>query len=307
MQPKHLIRYALPGGYGLLMAVVLEAVYGWAWHKHVEEVISTARADPLATIGGAVIVGYVVCELIYHQLSRPCVHLGMTAKLPAWAPAGLRRRFGERTLTLCTVYGEDLGGKVFACLLSIPTMRRALEHAHGIDVADLSKQAPARCASRGERDAYARELGDRLCALHSLLRLAAATGEPDIQRNYAGQTDIYHAIGVSRVVLIAMSAVAAIDVAAKHRHAFVTHLGPSIGVTVVLLLMMWMTWRLMNANRRHRCEVMVRELVHDLRSWALRHPRQLETLAAADRDDYLISLDRGLPVEAEPTAVASRC
>jgi hypothetical protein len=289
MQPEQLVRYALPGGYGLLTAIVCEAVYGWAWRQSVGELISTARSDPILTAGGAVIVGFVIYELIYRLLDRRCIHLDVAVRLPAWTPESWRRRFGERALTLCTIYADDLGGEVFASLHDIPPIRRALEQAHGVDFTDLPGKAPRRGASQAEREAYAGKLSQRLFALHSLLRQASATGEPEIERNYARHADDFHAVGVSRATLIAISVTVAIVIIAKHWHAFVTHLAPSLGVTAMLLAVIWLALRAMSANRRHLWEVTTGELIHDLRNWALRHPQQLAPLAATHYDDYAVS------------------
>lgn len=291
-----LIRYALPGGFSAMLSAAYQASYGWAWHRPAVAAISTVQTEPIATIGGAAVVGFAISEIIYQQLDRAYVHCAITIRLPRCIPASWCRR-GTCEIALGTFYAADSGAAVLGRLLDLPAFRRALAHAHGITQSHLACQPPPPGATKAERDAYAARLRRHQAALRTYVRLAASTGEPEIHHNYEDRVIAYHAIGLSRVVLCAITAAAVIDVVAKHQQAFATHLASSIEVTVMLAFMVWLTWRLLSANRRSRWLTLVDELSHDLRSWALRHPRELSELAGAcSHDNPLTSKPVNRPV-----------
>jgi hypothetical protein len=273
-----LIRYALPGGYGILVAGAYEAAYGWAWHRSAASAISTAQVEPIATIGGAVIVGFAVSEIIYQQLDCACLNCVIAIRLPRWMPASWCRR-GAYEIAFGTFYAADLGGAVLSRLLDLPAFRQTLGYAHGISQSHLAHRRPPPGATEAQRAAYAARLRRHLAAMHTYVRLAASTGEPEIHRNYEDRIVAYHAIGLSRVMLCTVSGSALIDIAAKHQRAVATHLTSSIEVSVMLAFIVCLTWRLLSANRHNRWVALVEELSHDLRSWALRHPRELSQLA----------------------------
>lgn len=272
-------RFALPGGFGVLVGAACATVYGWVWHQSAAAAVAAAQTDPIATVGGIAIFGFAVSEVVYQQLERPCVHCGVTIRLPRWAPARWRRRCRRHELALTTFYATDLGGAVLSRLLDLPLVAQALAHAHDIDPRQLAVGRPSPGATGAERDAYAMRVRHNLAALHSFVRLAASTGEPEIHRNYADRTATHRAIGLSRIMLCAISAATPIDVVARHQRAFATHLTASIEASAVLTLGACIVWRLLSANRRERWMAIVDELGQDLRSWALRHPRELCELA----------------------------
>lgn len=279
---RSLIRYALPGGYGILVAAAYEAAYDWAWHRSAAATISTAQTKPIATIGTAVIVGFAISEVICRQLDCACLYCAIVIRLPRWMPASWRRR-GACEITI-TLFAADLGGAVLSRLLDLPAFRQTLAYAHGISGSHLADGRPPPGATETQREAYAARLRRHLAVLHTYARLTASTGEPEILRNYEDRSVAYRAIGLSRVMLCTISGAALIDIVIRHQRAFATHLASSIEVSVMSAVMVCITWRLLSANQHNRWAALVEELSQDLRSWALRHPRELSELGGATHE-----------------------
>lgn len=257
---RQVIRYAIAGGYALMIAAFYEATFGIAWKEQVEGLIPVSRADAFTTIGGAVAVGFVLYQL-YSALDRP--RMQIEVRLP-WRSRGAAGGGSRRGTVRLALFGKrDASGAVLDALREIPTVERALRHAYGTQ------------AGEGEREQNA----DVLC---SVLNLTYSSGDGQIARSYAALEDIYHALGACHAALVAISAATFLDILAAHGHTYVAHLGASIGVTVISLLLIWGSHRVIAINRRRRWNAMTHQLRNDLRAWALRHPQLLGQLAEGD-------------------------
>lgn len=276
MEPRRqLTRYAITGGYALMIGAFYEAVFGVAWKEQVEGLIPITKADAFTTLGGAVAVGFVLYQL-YSALDRPRVHLRLAIGLPRWLPMAGHARQGH-TLRL-PLFGErDASGAVLDALQEIPSVRRALAHAYGRAGADAARQAQGRGALESARPAAPEENAN---VLNSVLNLTYSSGDGQIARSYAALEDIYHALGACHAALVAVSLATALDILGAHRQAYLAHLGPSIAVTVLALLLIWGSHWVIKVNRRRRWAAMTHQLQNDLRAWALRHPQLLRQLAA---------------------------
>ncbi len=311
---RQLIRYVLPGGYALLVAAVYEEVFSWAWGIPVHEIISTAKSSPVTTIGGAVIIGFVIYQL-YYAFYRPVIPLPLRVRLPGWMRAWVRRLlpswasrrlsswarkvFQHRfwILTLGAVYTSDLGGAGLKGLAEVPWASEALKlpdsgdaaarvmEVHGVhgatqDLAEWewSKQAMPRTAAG--RRYYTRILNQREQLFRMLLDLADDTGQPQIRRSYSELADIYHVLGACRAALISITAAAAVDIATKHAHEFSEHIVRSLGVAGVMLLLLVGSWYVIKVNRRDTWRTMTAQVASDLRIWGVRHAPLLEAIAA---------------------------
>jgi hypothetical protein len=267
---RQLIRYAITGGYALMIAAFYEAVFGWAWKESVEGLIPISRADAFTTIGGAVAVGFVLYQL-YSALDRPGARLHLTLQAPRW----LTGRFAplSRAWTFqVPLFGErDVSGEILDALHAIPSVERALEHAYGRRAAGARVgQGQAKARDRHDEDAN---------VLNSVLNLTYCSGDGQIARSYAALEDSYHALGACDAALVAISIAAAVYVVATHSHAYAAHIAPSIAVTVLALLLIWGSHRVIRVNRQRRWSTMTHQLRNDLRAWALRHPHLLSQLA----------------------------
>jgi hypothetical protein len=271
---RQLIRYAIAGGYAIMIGAFYEAVFGWAWKESVDEIIPMSRADAFTTIGGAIAVGFVLYQL-YSAFERPPVCVAFAPKLPRWAPSRLRAAVGELTLHLRLFGAGDVGGNVLCALRDLPCAERALKRAFSRGGAEPSVD---RRESLGWTERTYR-LDEANNLLNSVLNLTYSSGDGQIARSYAAMEDIYHALGACQAALVAISLATALDIVAAHGHAFVTHLGPSLAVTALALTMIWGSNLVIKVNRRRRWLAMTHQLRNDLRAWALRHPQLLSELA----------------------------
>lgn len=271
---RQLLRYAIAGGYALMIGMFYEAVFGWAWKESVE-IVPTSKADSITTIGGAVAVGFVLYQL-YSAFDRPPIEIVLRLKLPRCAPARLRVFSSRLTLRLRLFDGADVSEKVLRALRDLPVAERALRHAFRCDV---ETGRPCTDASLNERDSSGYAPDEGLNLLNSILNLTYSSGDGQIARSYAALEDIYHALGACHAALISISLATAVDIAATHRDAFAAHLGPSLAVTTLALLLLWGSHRVIKVNRRRRWLAMTDQLRNDLRAWALRHPQLLSELA----------------------------
>jgi hypothetical protein len=168
---------------------------------------------------------------------------------------------------------------VLDALQEIPSVRRALAYAYGRAEADAAAEP------LGEpRSAHQIALEENTNVLNSVLNLTYSSGDGQIARSYAALEDLYHALGACHAALIAVSLATALDILGAHRDAYLTHLGPSIAVTVLALLLIWGSHSVIKVNRRRRWAAMTHQLQNDLRAWALRHPQLLSQLAAESAD-----------------------
>lgn len=270
---RKLVRYAIPGGYAALICVVLEGLFGWAWQRPADEIIGTAGVTVIATIGGAIVIGF-----IHHQIYVAFYGSGIDhalSKPRRWMPAVLRVRLRHpRT--------HDFAGFVLEGMMEITGARLALERAYELRHGIAPCVAP-RKASVFERARYAETLTERECALHSLLAMLADCGERQMLADYREQADDYHLLGVCRVTLVSIVLAAIVDVLAKHQQAFAAHLQRSVGVSVLSLLMFCGGWLVMSVNRRRIWLKMALQLRNGLRCWALRNPLALAEMAAENR------------------------
>ncbi|MFZ2050379.1 MAG: hypothetical protein WB698_11715 [Solirubrobacteraceae bacterium] len=276
MEPRRqLTRYAITGGYALMIGAFYEAVFGVAWKEQVEGLIPITKADAFTTLGGAVAVGFVLYQL-YSALDRPRVQVTFAFGLPRWLPiAG--HAWKPRMLRL-PLFGErDASGAVLDALQEIPAVQRALAHAYGIPGADDASDAQA-LSDLGSVPQRAHD--ENANVLNSVLNLTYSSGDGQIARSYAALEDIYHALGACHAALIAVSLATALDIIGAHTHAYLAHLDPSIAVTVLALLLIWGSHCVIKVNRRRRWAAMTHQLQNDLRAWALRHPQLLSQLAA---------------------------
>jgi hypothetical protein len=254
---RQLVRYAITGGYALMIGAFYEAVFGWAWKESVQGLIPITKADAFTTIGGAVAVGFVLYQL-YSALDRPRAQFAV--RLPRWLWLPRRGDAAAWTLRL-PLFGErDASREVLDALHEIPSVEQALRHAYGRRV----EQA------RTEEDAN---------VLSSVLNLTYCSGDGQIARSYAALEDIYHALGACHAALIAISAATALDILAAHGNSYISHLWPSIAVTVLALMLIWGSHCVIRTNRQRRWIAMTMQLRNDLRAWALRHPQLLRQLA----------------------------
>jgi hypothetical protein len=272
---RQLIRYAITGSYAIMIGAFYEVVFGWAWKESVDEIIPTARADAITTIGGAVAVGFVLYQL-YSAFERPYKQLQLTIRSPRWVPAKLRKVADGRTLRLRFFGAVDVSGEVLHALHDLPMAERALRRAFGCGPNTLVCRGQARSDAQAS-DVQALDEGASL--LNSVLNLTYSSGDGQIARSYAALEDIYHALGACYAALIAISLTAALDVVAIHGRAYLDHLGPSLAVTGLALLLIWGSHRVIKVNRRRRWLAMTDQLSKDLRAWALRHPQLLSQLA----------------------------
>jgi hypothetical protein len=271
---RQLIRYAITGGYALMIGAFYEAVFGWAWKEPVEGLIPITKADAFTTIGGAVAVGFVLYQL-YSALDRPRVQVDLGLP-PCWLRPGGPPSTRRLVLRL-TLFGQrDAGREVLDTLHEIPSVQRALHHAYGDPSPACDGSPPAGetqgAGSEAMLDADANVLG-------SILNLTYCSGDGQIARSYAALEDLYHALGACDAALIAISTATALDILAAHVNSYLTHLGPSIAVTVLALLLIWGSHWVIRVNRQRRWTTMTRQLRNDLRAWALRHPELLSQLA----------------------------
>jgi hypothetical protein len=272
---RQLIRYAIAGGYAVMIGAFYEGVFGWAWKESVDEVVLMSRADAFTTIGGAVAVGFVLYQ-IYSAFDRPPVRFAFTPKLPRWAPARIRAAVGEFTLRLQLFGAGDVSGKVLGALEGLPAAERALQRAFSRGETEPSTGPRDGVRSWTER---AHRLDEANNLLSSVLNLTYSSGDGQIARSYAAIEDIYHALGACQTALVAISLATAIDIVAKHSDAFAAHLGPSLAVTALSLALIWGSNRVIRVNRRRLWLAMTNQLRNDLRAWALRHPQLLSELA----------------------------
>jgi hypothetical protein len=271
---RQLIRYAIAGSYALMIGAFFEVLFGSAWKESVDEIIPTAKADPITTIGGAVAVGFVLYQL-YSAFDRPPVQLTFTIRFPRWLPARLRKIADGRTLCLRLFGAVDVSDEVLHGLHDLPMAGRALRRAFGCSPHVLTPEGQTRSAQ--ERDVESLDEGTNL--LNSVLNLTYSSGDGQIARSYAALEDIYHALGACDAALIAVSLAALLDIVAIHSDAFLEHLGPSLAVTGLMLMLILGSHRVIKVNRRRRRLAMTDQLRKDLRAWALRHPRLLSQLA----------------------------
>jgi hypothetical protein len=260
---RQLVRYAITGGYALMIGAFYEAVFGWAWKESVQGLIPITKADAFTTIGGAVAVGFVLYQL-YSALDRPRAQFAIT--LPRWLSQPGRRDAAAWTLRL-PLFGErDTSREVLDALHEIPSVEQALRHAYGrrVDQAGVD---------------HAAEIEEDSNVLSSVLNLTYCSGDGQIARSYAALEDIYHALGACHAALIAISAATALDILAAHGQSYISHLWPSIAVTVLALMLIWGSHCVIKVNRQRRWIAMTRQLRNDLRAWALRHPQLLRQLA----------------------------
>lgn len=261
---RQLTRYAITGGYALMIAAFYEAVFGVAWKEQVEGLIPITKADAFTTIGGAVAVGFVLYQL-YSALDRPRVQLELAIPLPRRLRPGSDGDPYRGTLRLALFGEQDASGAVLDALCEIPAVARALRHAYGTRAQEGSNSHA--------------ELDENTNVLCSVLNLTYSSGDGQIARSYAALEDIYHALGACHAALIAISAATALDILAAHGHAYVSHLGASIAVTVVSAMLIWGSHCVLKVNRQRRWNAMTHQLRNDLRAWALRHPQLLSQLA----------------------------
>jgi hypothetical protein len=275
---RQLLRYAIAGSYAIMIGAFYETVFGWAWKESVDEIIPTSRADAITTIGGAVAVGFVLYQL-YSAFERPPLHLAFRLACPRWAPRTLKRLADRVTLRVVLFGAADTSDNVLCALRDLPVANRALRHAFG-------------CGQDGGQPTAVRSIpdfrSDRLDAssnlLSSVLNLTYSSGDGQIARSYEALEDIYHALGACHAALISISLAAAVDIVAIHGAAYVAHLGGSLAVTVLALLLLWGSHRVITVNRRRRWRAMTEQLRNDLRAWALRHPELLSQLAESPHE-----------------------
>jgi hypothetical protein len=269
---RQLIRYAITGGYALMIAAFYEAVFGWAWKESVEGLIPTTKADAFTTIGGAVAVGFVLYQL-YSALERPRPDLSLKLAVPRWLPLAGRRLSRALTLRMrIPSFNEtDPSSNVLDALHEIPAVQQALQHAY-------------RCAGTEKRESEA-ALEQDANVLNSVLNLTYSSGDGQIARSYAALEDLYHALGACHAALVAISVATALDILAAHGEAYLDHLWPSLAVTLLVLLLIWGSHAVLKVNRRRRRQAMTNQLSNDLRAWALRHPQLLRQLAERSEEE----------------------
>src|ERR1700739_941777 len=214
---RQLIRYAIAGGYALMIAAFYEAVFGVAWKEQVEGLIPITKADAFTTIGGAVAVGFVLYKL-YSALDRTHIHFEL--------PLPSRRRRAPGSARVGTVrlalFGErDVSSTVLEALCEIPSVERALRHAYGTRTQGVTSEPPAPVHRTPDRH---REIEENANVLCSVLNLTYSSGDGQIARSYAALEDIYHALGACHAALIAISTATALDIIAAHSHAYAAHL-----------------------------------------------------------------------------------
>lgn len=275
---RQFIRYAITGGYALMIGAFYEVVFGWAWKEPVSGPIPLSKADAVTTIGGAVAVGFVLYQL-YSAFDRPGIRLAVAFRAPRWMPMIARRALGVRRLSVQLFGTRDISGEVLDALHELPTARRALQNAYGRGEPDVHLPTPPPDA--GHEEGHDKDAN----ILNSVLNLTYSSGDGQIAKSYAALEDVYHALGACETALIAISVTAAVDILAIHLHAYVGHLEASVAVTTLALLLIWGSRWVIRVNRGRRRLAMNDQLCNDLRAWVLRHPQLLQKLAdeGADR------------------------
>lgn len=264
---RQLIRYAIPGGYALMIAAFMETQFGWAWKESVEGLVPITKADAFTTIGGAVAVGFVLYQL-YSALERPHLELRLRLRVPRWLPLAGHRLSRTPTLRIPSFGQRDPSSEVLDALHEIPAVQQVLRNAYRCPARDGCQ--PTESEEAVERDAN---------VLNSVLNLTYSSGDGQIARSYAALEDLYHALGACHAALIAISVATALDILAAHGHAYLAHLGPSLAVTALTLLLILGSHSVLKVNRRRRWQAMTNQLSNDLRAWALRHPQLLRQLS----------------------------
>lgn len=280
---RQLIRFILPGGYSLAIGAFYELVYEWAWKKPVHDMFSTTSSDPITTIGGALIIGFVVYE-VYYAFYRPSIRLAIRLPLPCW-DRNRRLRIGLRVRALCpcTIYTADIGGTVLRGLDTVPNAMEALRNSCDLAADDDLAVLPSASDER-ELERRTTWFQNRTHAMLNLLHLPTDAKGTALERSYRAIDDLYHTLGACRAALIAVSLAAGADVAARHRHAFDMYPGRSIGVTVFSLLMIFVSLRVIRVNRRNCWLALTATLRNGLRTWAILNPEIITQLAAAPLD-----------------------
>lgn len=243
-----MIRFAVPGGYAVMIGLFEEALFGWAWKTHVSELVSASPSDALSTIGGAVIIGFLLW-VIYRALDH--------------------RRASS---------SADLGSGALERLADIPGVEAALERAYGPLAYGLGP-VPAYLDRKRRAEIH----DERIDAVRSLLRLACKTGDQEIASSYNDQVNWYHVFGACRTTVVVIVLAAALLVAFKHGHAFAANLDRSLLVSLVSVGLGCFAWPAFGALRQRTRSSMTRQLVNDLRVWAMRNPQIWAELAAAER------------------------
>jgi hypothetical protein len=288
---RQLIRYILPGGFAVLMAVLLELVFEWAWKADNKPIISHIFDDPLTAAGGTVILGFVLYQL-YYAFYRPSVAiLPDNFALMKW----LRQKWPHRWWCFTpwwVRYTSDVGGAVLRGLANLPDvagpLEQALELQHGLAEYDWPTGIRRRDVSG--RELYSDITTERINAVRSIVNLTSSTGDTQIKRSYAELGDIYHALGACRATIIAVGLAAVVYIPAVHSVQFGDHLVRCIGASAASLFVLLVAWHVIRINRRDSWRTMTAQLRNDLRMWALRNPKVFAALATCD------SANGGTPV-----------
>ena len=252
-----------------MIVAIYEIIYGWAWKTHSNTIIVTAKENPVTTIGGAVIIGFVIYQL-YYAFYRPVVRLRIP--LPWIMHVGV------------PLYTSDLGGAVLQGLANDPIavagLGKAFELESGFEEWEWSRDA--RPNSTEKRSEYTKVLTERAIAVRNLMNFTFDNGQTRIKTSYDSLADIYHALGACRAALIVTTVAAVIDILAKHTDNFIDHWVRSAGATIFIVVCFWGTWHIIFVNRRESWRLMTSQLRNDLRLWAMMHPELLAKLAESD-------------------------
>jgi hypothetical protein len=251
---RQVIRFGLPGGYAVLVGIYFQAVYGWAWHQRLEELITLAQSNPITTAAGAVAIGFLFWHAgqYFHQPDT-C----LTVALPK-----------GKSLLIAFLPMPDIAGEALRALQDVPGAAQALEGeyrlAHG-----LAPHVTPRRPGAALRSLHAEILDERRDALDAILDRLADTGHAEIVRSWNNQIDAYNVTGACLAALVTISAAAALNIVVVHQHAFASHLRTSLEVTALSILFFVATWKLFTTNRRNARKRMIGRLRNGLRAWAL--------------------------------------
>jgi hypothetical protein len=252
---ESLIRFAIPGGYALMIVIVEQALLGWAWRTH-DDIVSISSTDALITLGGAVAASFVL-TVIYRVINH-C------------------RRSSS----------ADLGANALEALEDIHHVEAALITVCGPLPYGLGP-IPDHVDKNRRREVH----DERLDIVRSVLKLACKTGDREIASSYNDQVDWYHVYGACRTVVVVILVATTAVIAGKQGHQFAANLGRSVLISALLLALGGGAWWAFGVQRqRVRCS-MTRQLAYDLRAWAIRHPRLWARLADAkpSQQDHLPS------------------
>jgi hypothetical protein len=279
---RQLIRYILPGGFAVLLAVLLELVFEWAWEADNRPIISHVFDDPLTAAGGTVILGFVLYQL-YYAFYRPSV-----AMVPDnfVVTRRLREKWPHRWWCFTpwwVRYTSDVGGAVLRGLANLPDVAIPLEQALELKYGLAEHPWPTAIQRRDVdgRVLYGDITTERINAIRSIVNLTSSTGDTQIKRSYAELGDIYHALGACRATIISVGLAAIVYIPAVHGVQFTHHLVRCVGASVGSIFVLVVAWHVIRINRRDSWRTMTSQLRNDLRMWALRNPEVFVALALA--------------------------